>query len=288
MIASKWIGRNAVSVLATLFLLSYAKLFRTIIAAVSSIRVKDEDGTSHLLWLIDGNVPYFSGPHVALFITAVLAVLLYIIPLTLLTLLAPCLQARTNHRMMRWVVRIKPLLDAYLGPYKDKYRYWTGVMLIVRLILFTVFAANTLGDPNVNLFAIILLTLLTVMFQTYKSFVYRSRVNLILECFFNFNLCIFSTATLSLTSSERSSEYLACVMVGSSFIVFCCIIVWHFNQQTNLISRAFDKIKAMRRLRSGGDGEQQASDPPPPPQRQAQPTVSVIDMKELRESVLTD
>ena len=41
--ASKLIGRNAVSVLATLFLLSYAKLLRTIIAVVSPISIEDED-----------------------------------------------------------------------------------------------------------------------------------------------------------------------------------------------------------------------------------------------------
>ena len=140
--ASKMIGQNAVSVLATLFLLSYAKLLRTVISAVASISLEDEDRKSHLLWRMDANVPYFSPPHAVLFSTALLAVLLYILPLTLLTLLAPLLQARTNHRMMRWVVRIKPLLDAYQGPYKDKYRNWTGVTLLLRIILFTAFAAK--------------------------------------------------------------------------------------------------------------------------------------------------
>ena len=61
--ASKIIGRNAVSVLATLFLLSYTKLLRTVIVAVSSTRLGDEDGRSHLLWLMDGNVAYFSAPR---------------------------------------------------------------------------------------------------------------------------------------------------------------------------------------------------------------------------------
>ena len=115
--ASKLIGRNAESVLATLFLLSYAKLLRITIAVVSLISIEDEDRKDHLLWLMDGNVSYFSAPHAVLFIIALVVILLYIVPLTLLTLLAPCLQARTNHRAMRWVVRIKPLLDAYQGPY---------------------------------------------------------------------------------------------------------------------------------------------------------------------------
>ena len=175
--ASKIIGRNAVSVLPTLFLLSYAKLLRTVIAIVSSTSLGDEDGRSHLLWLMDGNVDYFSAPHAVLFFTALLAVLLYILPLTLLTLLAPCLQARTNHRMMRWVVRIKPLLDAYQGPYKDKYRHWTGVMLLSRLILFVVHSSNTLGNPNINVFAVSMSVITIHLYQIYIGKLYKNWIN---------------------------------------------------------------------------------------------------------------
>ena len=157
------IGHNAASVLATLFLLSYAKLLRTVIAAVSLINISDESGNSHQQWLMDGNILFLSGKHAALFSMALLTVLFYLLPLTLLTLLAPLLQARTHHTLLRWVVRIKPLLDAYQGPFKDKYRHWTGAMLTVRPVLFTVFAANTLGDSKINLFSINLAVLRTYL-----------------------------------------------------------------------------------------------------------------------------
>ena len=49
------------------------------------------------------------------------------------------------------MVKLKPLLDAYQGPYKDTFRYWTGMMLVVRIGLFTVLASNILGDVRVNL-----------------------------------------------------------------------------------------------------------------------------------------
>ena len=52
------------------------------------------------------------------------------------------------------VVNLKPLLDAYQGPYKDRFHYWTGMMLVICIALFIVFASNTLGDPQVNLLAI--------------------------------------------------------------------------------------------------------------------------------------
>ena len=46
---SRLIGRNSAHVLATLFLLSYAKLLRTVIAAVSPITIRDESGNIHLV-----------------------------------------------------------------------------------------------------------------------------------------------------------------------------------------------------------------------------------------------
>ena len=195
---SKIIGRNAVSVLATLFLLSYAKLLRAAITAVSSISLEDENRNSHLLWRMDANVPYFSAPHAALFFTALLAVLFYILPLTLLTLLAPCLQARTNHQVMRWVVRIKPLLDAYQGPYKDKYRYWTGVTLLLRITLFTSFIANTRGNPNVNLLVI---SVCIVLIQLSYGQLYKNRINNLLDKFYYSNLAVFTSAVFFLNAS---------------------------------------------------------------------------------------
>ena len=220
--ASKLIGRNAVSVLATLFLLSYAKLLRTIIAVVSPISIDDEEGKHHLLWLMDGNVSYFSAPHAVLFIIALVAVLLYIVPLTLLTLLAPCLQARTNHRMMRWVTRIKPLLDAYQGPYKDNYRYWTGVMFIQRIVLFTVFAANTVGNPNINLFAIIVsISMFAYIYQIYKGRLYKNRLNWFLEGFYSLNLAIFASA---IVFPERFSEKQGVLGMCDGWKCFHCLL----------------------------------------------------------------
>ena len=30
---------------------------------------------------------------------------------------------------------MKPFFDAYRGPYKDRYRFWTGFLLLVRVVL---------------------------------------------------------------------------------------------------------------------------------------------------------
>jgi len=79
----KLLGTNAVSVLATLLLLSYAKLLCTIIAALSFTLLHFPNKTIPV-WLYDGNVMFLQGKHIPLFIMALGFVLLFIIPYTLL------------------------------------------------------------------------------------------------------------------------------------------------------------------------------------------------------------
>ena len=130
------IGSNSVPVLATLFLLSYAKLLRIIISIVSFTFIEFEDGSHISVWLQDGNVEYINSKHTALFLIALLFALLYIFPLTLLVLFAPCLQARSHYKAFRWVNKLKPFLDTYQGPYSSKFRYWTGLFLVLRLVFY--------------------------------------------------------------------------------------------------------------------------------------------------------
>ena len=110
---SRLTGSNTVSVLATLFLLSYAKLLRTTLDAFSPITITDPNNTDHLRWLLDGNYGFLQWPHLAIFLVALLVLVTHRLPFTALLLLGPILQAHTNHRALRWVTRIKPFLDAY-------------------------------------------------------------------------------------------------------------------------------------------------------------------------------
>ena len=230
---SELIGTNAVQVLATLFLLSYAKLLRSVLSSVTLIRVSDCNGVASLRWIMDGNVPFMRWPHVLLFLVAVFATFAYIVPLTLLAVLAPYLQTNSGRCLLRWVVRIKPLLDAYMGPYKDKHRYWTGLMLVVRIILFITFAANATGNPNVNLFAIALTVGAILAWRSFSGRVYKSLLNSILETLYLINLGMFTITTLfirSIRASQEALEYITCFFIGAALLVFIFTIAMHIYQ----------------------------------------------------------
>ena len=180
------IGDNSVPVLATLLLLSYAKLLRAIIAAAAFTYIEFEDGSYITVWENDGNVKYLHSKHIGLFLIALLFFLCYILPLILLVLLASCLQAWSHHRAFRWVNRLKPFLDAYQGPYNDKFRFWAGLLLLIRLVLFVVYAINYTDDISMNFFWTIAVTALLIAVLLRKP-VYRHGISnwIELSCLFN-------------------------------------------------------------------------------------------------------
>jgi len=74
----------------------------------------------------------------------------------LILILSQWIQRKSELRIFRWINNptVKAFLDAYHAPYKIKYRYWTGMLLLLRCALYLVLSFNTLGDLSVNLLAI--------------------------------------------------------------------------------------------------------------------------------------
>ena len=95
---------SAVSVLATLFVLSYTKLQRTVITAFSFTYLHNyhEDGRSLAVWLYDGNLPFLQGKHTALFLMALIVTVFFILPFTLLLLFAPLDTSLQPIPMLDW------------------------------------------------------------------------------------------------------------------------------------------------------------------------------------------
>ena len=292
-------GSNTVSVLATLFLLSYAKLLRTIIASISFTILTNRHGSTSAVWLLDGNILAMKGSHIPLVVMSIIALVVYVLPFTTLVLLAPWLQARSDHRLLRWVNKIKPLLDAYQGPYRDKFRYWTGLLLVVRIVLFAIFGGNALGDPRINLFAISVVILTLVVFWVIAGKVYKKLWIKLLESFFLLNLGAFAAATLFLKSLEglsvvQKQAVLTSIMVGSAALVFIGILAYHCFQEVtkkSVLKHIFSKCSAFvtdaDHDRGCAENSEGVSDGSTAAVSQ-QPTVSVIAINELREPLLTD
>lgn len=153
------------------------------------------DGFRKTVWLYDGNIDYLKGKHIPLFMVALLLLISVSIPYTLCLIFIQCLR-RVNHlSFLFWVRKLKPLFDAHTGPYKNNHSYWTGILLLIRVILFTVFTVNVTGDASVNLLSIgiVILLLLALVGGVYRSWIinaieviqYVNTVFLALTTYFN-------------------------------------------------------------------------------------------------------
>ena len=111
---SKLTGNNAVQVLATLFLLTYAKLLRLIIGVFSFTTIVYPDSYNKVVWLVDGNIEFLKGKHIPLFLVTTLFVLLSL-PYTLILLTIQWLLKISHCHVMFWVHKLKPFFDAYTG-----------------------------------------------------------------------------------------------------------------------------------------------------------------------------
>ena len=138
-IVARIVGSNSVPVLATLLLMSYTKLQRTILESLSFTIVKSHLGQNFYVWLYDGNVSYFGTKHIFLVLMACIFAIGFIITFTIIVLCGPVLQMKCSRLMLK--SKLTPINDAYQGPYKTKYRWWTGVMLLVRTILILFFTS---------------------------------------------------------------------------------------------------------------------------------------------------
>ena len=224
---ARCLGTNPVAVLATLFLLSYAKLLRSIINPLYVTFLKYPSDTKEV-WLVDGNIPYLKGKHIPLFLTSLLALFLLFIPFTLLLLLGQWIQAQSERKCFKWIsdYRVSTFLDVYHGPFKSKHRYWSGLLLVARFCLFLAFAFNVNGDTSVNILAIAvcLIGLQTtfVLFTVYKAW----HLN-VLEASFIINLLLLAIGTYYVEISEGNQNALTYTSVSVAFATFCGIVVYH-------------------------------------------------------------
>jgi hypothetical protein len=138
------------------------------------------------------------------------------------------LQKFSHYKAFHWVNKLKPFFDAYSGPYKDKHRYWTGLLLLVRIILFIVFSTNTSGDPAINLLAIIVIVMCLFAYLAIFGGTYKNWLLNILEYSSLLNLTILSAAILYTTSvADNPNHVLSQVSVSIALSTTMLVIAYH-------------------------------------------------------------
>ena len=230
---TRLLGTHSVPVLDTLFLLSYTKLLRTIITALSLTTLQYPNNDSRVVWLYDPSVSFQK--LIPFILVALIFLVLFLFPYTLLLLLGQWLETRRKchplsclNKYPRLKLRLKTILDPYHAPYKSECRYWTGLFLLLRCFLFLVSAFNVSGDKNsVNLLAISVIVVVSFVVFGLSGRVYKSWCLNALELSFLLNLGVFAAVTqyVSLTAGDQAA--ITYTSVGVAFTTFVGIVAYH-------------------------------------------------------------
>ena len=165
---------------------------------------------------------------------ALLTFLVLFLAYTFLLTVGQWLQAKS---FFHWInkPRIKPFFDAYQAPYRDQHRYWVGLMLCLRCVLFTVDVLLSLqsADPIHNLPAIVAVAIGLFTITRFTGVIYKKFCLDVLEVSFILNLGILAVATYTVRSAEKPESQAAVtnVSVGIAFVTFVGVLVYHMYQQ---------------------------------------------------------
>ena len=186
--------KDPVATLATLILLSYAKLVSVTITALSFTTLQYPDGSLDYVWLADGNVKYFKGKHIPLALAALLIVVISL-PYTILLLFWQWIVRLPRWKILKWTrdSKLNMFMDTHHTPYSRKCRYWTGLLLLVRVVLYIIASVTVSSSPQtLPLVTGILIGAIILIKGVLGLRVYKMTVVDIVDTVQYFNLLAFS------------------------------------------------------------------------------------------------
>ena len=293
-------GNNLIQVLATLFLLSYGKLLRTIITTIVPAQLlvynstaPDVTGPTQVLyvWAFDGNLEYGSVPHMILLVVSLLVLILLWLPYTFALLFIQPLRKHSHICCLRWVNRWKPLFDAYTGPLNPQNHFWIGLLLLARVILLLIFALSYAFDPSISLLALIIMVVLLHTVLSYTGQLYDAPTKItvkffpgkisfrsILEASFLLNLIVVAGSVLynniEVADGTKARSYIVHTSVGIAFLEFIGIVLYHvFSAVKTCYRKQTLKFNEYQNLEESQNGANV--------KRNTMPTISRIEVLEF-------
>ena len=228
--ATKLFGNNSVAVLATLFLLSYGKLFRTITDVLIYADIPSSNGVNLKVWSLDGNIQYGDSGHAVLMTLALVFLTFWLMPFTLMLFLVPFLRAKSHLLPLRWINTLKPFFDTFYGPFKHnkQHQVWTGILLISRVLILIVYASTSTSSPEANILTMTVIAALLLMYSAMVGLLYKKWSLSLLENIYIINLVLLGGAFLF--QGDQPSTALSPVPTVSVFFAlsaFVCTVIGH-------------------------------------------------------------
>ena len=241
---AKLIGkRDPIATLATLILLSYTKLLSTSILVFSYTTLQYPNNTRVTVWLPDGNVEYYELKRIVFVVVAFILIFIGFLYTFMLFSWQWVIRA-PRWKIFQWTnnTKLNAFIATYHAPYNKKHRYWTGLLLIVRVVVYITAAFTASDNPQVPLLAVIILLVgLFLLKEVIGMRVYRKLSVDVVETIMYCNLLVFAAFSLYNyevnDSTKRVTLSYISTMIALTLLVGVVLLPWMVLFKNKYISR---------------------------------------------------
>ena len=234
-------SRRALPVLSTIFLLCYTKILRMVCNVLFwYFKVNHlPNNITEIIWSVDTTTPVFGIKFLMMFVVSF--ILFFILLPFNMVLSFPRLMMR-----IKLVNTFKPLLDTYLGPYKDKVLFWTGLLLLIRVVVFGLSALHK--DGSLLAISVALGGLLCMQGVLHP---FKNKTKNIQESLLLFNLLIAHVAPLYKHHLLGLKVSQALITIGIAYMILAitihCLFVRHKRVLHRKLKEFYVIIKSVKK-----------------------------------------
>ena len=217
---AKLTAYGGLPVLATTFYLSFTKMLKYVIDILTFSTLRGK-GYSHFVWFYDGNLRYFIGNHAIIAFVPALITLFFIIFYLMTLIFIKVIEHKSS--------KLKPIMDVYGGPYKDRYRFWFGLRLLVLSVMCLTYALLGTDNPVMTLSIQLLFLILYMLTQAYIRPFKNAFLNGT-DIFFMIYLFLLALSTIQayqFPEARMRAPTVVILLVSVAFLHFIAIVIWH-------------------------------------------------------------
>ena len=145
-------------------------------------------------------------------------------------------------------------MEVYLIPYTPNHRYWTGLLLLVRVSVYTLLAFNHSGGARLTLLMTnFIMTSLVIYIATFGIRMYKNHFINTMETLTYFNIIVLTIFTWYTVDANTNQTAITNISVGITFIQLTAVILYHAYKYMNqklftMIHESFFSEKIKRKL----------------------------------------
>ena len=180
------------------------------------------------MWLLDGDIKYLDRTHIPLFLVALL-ILILAIAYKIMIFSWQWVIRLPKVWILKWTnnQKLNSFIQTYQAPFNDRHRYWTGLLLLLRLLLTLILSFTASRDPNSSIIAMILsLGILFLLRLTYAKNLYKKWPVDLLETVLIFNLFALATYMMMITQEGFLPIYNISVSFTSRSILLLRVVAY--------------------------------------------------------------